>query len=116
MKLIIAGSRTVNVSIAELDELIRYLCLTPTEIVSGTARGVDQCGEAWARARNVPIKQFPADWDRFGKSAGHKRNAQMAEYGDVLLLIWDGESKGSAGMKSIMEKHNKIVLQAIVKK
>mgnify|MGYP001564359745 CR=1 FL=1 len=60
------------------------------------------------------IKRFPADWDHFGKSAGHRRNAQMAEYADALLLIWDGESKGSDGMKALMIKANKPVYEAIV--
>lgn len=115
MKLIIAGSRTVHASVEELCALLGHFNLMPTEIVSGTAKGIDQCGEALARAVGLPIKSFPADWDRYGKSAGHKRNAQMAEYADCLLLIWDGQSRGSAGMKAVMEKMGKIVFSVIPK-
>jgi hypothetical protein len=43
-------------------------------------------------------KRFPADWDRFGRSAGPKRNKQMAEYGDALIAVWDGESRGTKTM------------------
>ncbi|NCE77236.1 DUF2493 domain-containing protein, partial [Anaerotruncus sp. X29] len=50
------------------------------EIVSGTARGADQFGEQYAASRNIPVKQFPADWKRYGKAAGYRRNAQMADY------------------------------------
>ena len=32
------------------------------------------------------------------KTAGFKRNMKMAEYADVLLAIWDGESKGTKHM------------------
>jgi hypothetical protein len=39
----------------------------------------------------------------------------MADYADALLLIWDGESKGSANMKKNMEKQNKKVYEVILK-
>lgn len=116
MKLIIAGSRTVFASVIEITALLDHHKLTPTEIVSGTAKGIDMCGEDFARYAKLKCRQFPADWDKFGKSAGHKRNAQMAEYADALLLIWDGESRGSAGMKSIMQKLGKPVYEAVVSK
>lgn len=114
MKLIIAGSRTVQASQLEIFELITHYGLHPTEIVSGTANGIDKCGENFALKAYLPIKRFPADWDQYGKSAGHKRNAQMAEYADALLLIWDGSSRGSADMKSIMQKMGKPVYEAVV--
>ena len=68
------------------------------EIVSGTARGVDQLGEKYARRNGLECKKFPADWDRFGKSAGYKRNEQMAEYADALVAFWDGCSRGTRHM------------------
>lgn len=114
MKLIIAGSRTIQVAPFEMRAILKHYGLSPTEIVSGTANGVDKCGEKFAKEAGITLIQFPADWDRFGKSAGHKRNAQMAEYGDCLLLIWDGQSKGSAGMKSIMERMKKPIIELIV--
>ena len=49
--------------------------------------------------RDIPIKRFLPDWDNFGKSAGLRRNDEMSSYADVLLLIWDGESRGSSNMK-----------------
>jgi len=59
--------------------------------------------------------EFPADWDTHGRAAGPIRNKQMAEYGDALLLIWDGESRGSANMKSNMKKLGKPVYEIIIK-
>lgn len=61
-------------------------------------------------------KEFPADWKAHGKAAGPIRNKQMAEYADALLLIWDGESKGSASMKNEMLKLNKPVYEVIIKR
>jgi hypothetical protein len=39
----------------------------------------------------------------------------MAEEADALLLIWDGESKGSANMKKEMLFKNKPVYEVILR-
>ena len=67
-------------------------------MVSGTARGADQMGERYARERGFQLRRFPADWEQYGKSAGHIRNAKMADNADALIAFWDGESKGTKNM------------------
>lgn len=104
MKVIIAGSR--DITNYELVKKAMERCgFVPTEIFSGTARGVDQLGERWAREHSIPVRQFPADWDRFGKSAGYKRNEEMAKRGDALVALWDGKSKGTHYMIQIAKAH-----------
>lgn len=101
MKTIVAGSRTiidikhVTVAVGLAEEVAN---ITITEVVSGTAQGVDQLGELLATARGVPIKRFPAQWGRYGRGAGYRRNAQMAHYADALIAIWDGQSRGTKHM------------------
>jgi hypothetical protein len=68
------------------------------EVVSGGARGADRLGEEWAAKENIPLRRFPAEWDRHGKAAGYIRNAEMAEYADKLVAFWDGESRGTKHM------------------
>lgn len=68
------------------------------QIVSGGASGADTLGEKYAMEKNLSIRVFLADWQQFGKSAGYKRNAQMAEYGDACVAFWDGKSKGTKHM------------------
>lgn len=68
------------------------------EIVSGACRGADALGERYARDHNLPITRFPADWSAYGKSAGPRRNNQMADYADVLVAFWDGKSRGTKHM------------------
>ena len=97
MKVIIAGSRTIQDYTLVLNA-IKASGYEIDELVSGGARGVDSMGETWAYAHNVPIKQFPAEWDKYGKSAGFRRNEVMAKYADALILVWDGQSHGSAHM------------------
>ena len=105
MKVIIAGSRTIT----KLSDVIWAVVHSGfygkiTEVVSGKAKGVDNLGETWAYYNDIPVKSFPADWNEHGRSAGYKRNAQMAAYADALIAIWDGESKGTKHMIDIAKK------------
>ena len=115
MKLIIAGSRNLNITSDNIYDFISCLDSEINEVVCGCARGVDKAGERWANKMNIPIKHFPADWGKYGKSAGYHRNVEMAEYADALLLIWDGSSKGSKHMKEIMEGKGKPVHLNVVR-
>lgn len=99
MKVIIAGSRD-NIEYQDVLSAMRECPWSSeiTEVVSGKARGVDTLGEQWAIENNISIKEFPADWKKFGRSAGIKRNEQMGDYADALVAVWDGESKGTKHM------------------
>lgn len=103
MKVIIAGSRE-GFDLCDVYEAWGQSGFKITEVVSGTARGVDRLGEILAHKEGFPIKEFPADWDNLGKRAGYVRNAQMAEYGDALIALWDGESKGTKHMIDLAYK------------
>jgi glycerophosphoryl diester phosphodiesterase len=99
MKVIIAGGRTFTDYGLLCQSADRALSKqTEVEIVSGTAKGADLLGERYAADRGYPVKKFPADWDRYGKSAGYRRNAEMAEYADALIAFWDGTSRGTKHM------------------
>jgi len=99
IKIIIAGGRNFddfNRLCKICDEFLQDQ--NDIEIVSGAYKGADLLGERYAAERNHTIKQFPADWRQFGKSAGLRRNAEMAAYADALIAFWDGESKGTRNM------------------
>lgn len=103
MKVIVAGSRDFK-DYALLKEFLDKLVIFRsdfTEIVSGTASGADKFGERYAQEHNLAIKRFPADWEKYGKAAGHIRNRQMAEYADACVVFWDGQSKGSVNMAKV---------------
>lgn len=105
MKLIIAGSRE-GINEADVFTAMQESGFDKrvSEVVSGTARGVDRVGEEWARENGIPVKRFPADWEKNGRAAGHIRNRQMGDYADALLVLIYNNSRGSEGMLSYAKK------------
>ena len=105
-KVIIAGGRTFNNYDLLCQNCDKALSLqTEIEIVSGTANGADKLGEKYAKENGYSIKQFPADWNKYGKSAGYKRNEEMAKYADALIAFWDGKSKGTKHMIDLAKRY-----------
>ena len=106
-KVIIAGGRDFNnyaLLKTTCDNLLKNQ--NNIEIVCGMAMGADILGLRYAKEMNYCVKKFPADWNKYGKSAGYKRNLQMGEYADALICFWDGKSRGSKLMIDIAEKLN----------
>ncbi|TXI87671.1 MAG: DUF2493 domain-containing protein [Chryseobacterium sp.] len=98
VKTIIAGSRSATYQNV-IDALSAcHFSDDMTEVVSGCAQGADTHGETIARSMGIPVAKFPADWKQYGKSAGVRRNSQMAQYADALIAVWDGESRGTKNM------------------
>lgn len=112
-RVIVAGSREFNnykLLQDKLDNLLVHKVKThKIVIVSGGARGADQLGERYATQQNYCCDEYPADWQQYGKSAGYKRNVQMAENADALVAFWDGQSRGTQHMISIAKEHKLIV-------
>ncbi|MBC8427529.1 MAG: DUF2493 domain-containing protein [Proteobacteria bacterium] len=96
-KTIIAGGRNIT-DYNYVIEACKQSHFVITEVVSGMAKGVDTLGEQWAREHNIPIKQFPANWDKYGRRAGPIRNEEMGDYSECLIAIWDGKSRGTKHM------------------
>lgn len=96
-----------------LVQQFKYKHLEPSDvtIVEGGARGADALAEFFAKEHSgVAHKQFPADWDKHGKSAGHIRNSEMAKYCDFGIAFWDGKSKGTRSMVEKLERMDKEVI------
>lgn len=74
------------------------------EIISGGAKGVDQLGEKYAKENGLTLTQCIPDWDKYGKSAGFRRNEEMAERAQGLIAIWDGKSNGTKHMIEVATK------------
>lgn len=105
IRVIIAGGRDFQ----DWDKLVEICDLAfvnykEIEIVSGGANGADLLGERYANERGYLIKRFPADWEKYGKSAGYRRNAEMADYAGALIAFWDGVSRGTQHMINLAKQ------------
>lgn len=109
MKLIIAGGRDFNdkqLMIDTLNKLVQEGNIPECpELICGMARGADMTAYSLWVEHNMPVHTFFADWDRFGNSAGYRRNVAMAIAGDTLVAFWDGKSKGTEHMINIMTRY-----------
>lgn len=107
LKIIIAGSRNFN-DYNLLEQKVDFYIgeNQDIEIISGTARGADKLGERYAINKELKLKRFPADWQKYGKKAGYLRNEEMAKYASHAIIFWDGKSKGTGHMIELCKKYN----------
>lgn len=103
MKTIIAGCRDCLEGNA-LETAIRESGFQISIVISGKAPGVDAMGERWARYNKIPVWEYPADWDLYGRRAGSVRNAIMADKADCLIALWDFKSPGTRNMIYLANK------------
>lgn len=96
VKIAIVGSRDIT-NYAMLEKILNSVIRDKSRvcIVSGGARGVDALAKRYAKMNGTKYKEFPANWDLYGKKAGAIRNSQIVEYSDAVIAFWDGKSKGT---------------------
>lgn len=90
MRVAVVGSR----SIQNID-LEKHLPLGTTAIISGGARGVDTIAAEYARSQGLALTEIRPDYARYGRAAPLKRNIEIIESADFVLIFWDGHSKGT---------------------
>lgn len=107
-KVIVAGGRDFNDYNLLKTKLDRILCNKRNThqicILSGKATGADSLGERYAYENGFQVLSFPANWNLYGRQAGVKRNAEMANEANALIAFWDGESHGTKHMIEIATK------------
>ena len=117
-KVVIAGCRDYN-NYAQAKEYIDF-CLSNIRktnevvIVSGGSSGADAIGERYAKENGFKLEKYPADWEKYGRAAGPKRNKQMAEISDYVICFWDNKSKGTKSMINYAKKLNKPIKIKII--
>lgn len=119
-RVIIAGSRKYNdytTLKAKCDYLLSRKLTDPdckVIIVSGGATGVDTLGERYASERGLDVERHPADWDKYGRAAGPKRNAEMADIADALIAFPKAGEENRGTLNMIQTARNKGLLVRVV--
>ncbi len=106
LRVVVAGSRDI------VDKKLVFRLLDNSkfdiyQVVCGCAKGIDSLGREWAIKNRIRVKEFPAEWEKYGKRAGMLRNKEMVDYADAVICIWDGKSKGTLNTIEYTEKCNK---------
>lgn len=90
MKLLIAGSR----SIMDFD-LSPYIPKDTELIISGGAGGIDTLAEQYADKMKLSKIIMRPQYELYKRGAPLKRNEQMVDICDSVLVVWDGISSGT---------------------
>ena len=105
MKLLIVGSR----SITDFD-LSSYITENVDTIISGGACGIDSIAEQYADLHHLSKYIILPRYDLYGRAAPLKRNEQMVDMADTLLVVWDGHSKGTQHTLKYAKRNNKPII------
>lgn len=99
--LLVCGSRNYH-DYLEFKKITDFVLKNQKDviIISGGANGADRFSEQYCSEKNIKIIVFNAEWNKYGKSAGFKRNAEMINFIKEkekigVLAFWDMESKGT---------------------
>lgn len=92
-----------------IETLDKYTDRENTVLVSGHAKGADTLAEEYAGKNGIEIKVFPAQWSKYGKSAGPIRNKEMLDYiseaeEHFVIAFWNGRSRGTKHTIETAEK------------
>lgn len=73
-------------------------------VVHGAAKGADLLAEEWCKSRQVMYVGVPAEWDKYGKAAGMKRNRLMRDVWEPKACIAFPGGVGTRGMIDLMKE------------
>lgn len=107
MRIAIVGSRNYP----DAKRVFEFVHELPpdTVVVSGGAGGVDTWAILQAKRDGLATKVYPADWGKYGMSAGFRRNQTIVDDVDCVVAFWDGVSRGTADTIAKARKAGKCV-------
>ncbi len=107
MKVIVCGSRAWQ-DRAAIEREIRALPEGAVIVHGAHWAGADAIADDVAQQLGLPVERHPADWNRFGRAAGPRRNEQMAAAGADFCIAFrsSGRSDGTDDMITRARAHN----------
>ena len=92
--MLVAGSRSItnySLVVAAIEES----GFEVTEVLSGSARGVDRLGECFAAQHGLPVVQIKPDWSR-RRHAGFQANSELAALSEAAVVARHGTTTDHA--------------------
>ena len=104
-RVLVCGSRKFNNLQLMLDTLKGMDFDDQITLISGMAKGADNMALNLWKMVGLPVIECPANWNKYGRSAGMIRNQEMLDLGpELVIAFWDGVSHGTAHMIEIAKK------------
>ena len=102
MKVAIVGSRSITAAIPE-----KCIPEGVTQFISGGAKGIDTSARNYAREHHIFILDILPEYDLYGRRAPLIRNDLIISLADMVLIFWDGESRGTGYVVKKCRQTNK---------
>ena len=104
MRIVVTGSRyqeDMGFVSARLDAI--HANRPITRLAHGDCKGTDTLAAEWATSRGIETAAYPADWERWGRGAGPRRNAEMleAEHPDLVIAFPGGRGTADLVAKAV---------------
>lgn len=113
MRVLVCGSRAWEDG-ALIEKILSSLDSVEL-VVEGEARGADTWARLACETLEIPILAFPADWERYGRGAGPKRNQQMLDEGEPeLVLAFSEDLNSSRGTADMVARARRAGLRTIL--
>lgn len=125
--LMIAGSRSIKDAPWVFSQLNAFVekekrGRLPVSVIHGGSVGVDTLGEYWAQEKQIPIHRFDAmqeylkKWPvkEFHWLGYEKRDQDLVDLSDTVIVLWDGKSSGSSKVAAYAESQGKLPVPALV--
>ena len=106
MKILITGGRDYT-NIDKIREVLSEYRNEKVTFIHGAARGADTLGGIVAKELGFEIKIFPAEWDKYGRAAGVKRNITMLDEKPDIVLAFHEDLSKSKGTKHCVNNATK---------
>ena len=110
MRLLVTGDKNwrdaPRVRAALMDWIVRHgePAMHGHVLISGDARGADTYADVIGQLFGFEIERHPAEWRRYGPSAGPRRNQEMLDSGVDSCLAFHDDLGASRGTRDMVEK------------
>lgn len=110
MKILVCGGRSYSDRAYVYETLDKFhKTFKVTFLIQGGATGADLLAKDWADERDLPCQTYKADWNKYGRAAGPRRNARMIkENTDLGAVI---AFPGNTGTEDMIDKAKKAGIQ-----
>lgn len=106
MRILVAGGRDFSdfdkLSIT-LSSVTKGIKREDIVIIQGGAKGADRLAWEWAKANQVRMEEFKANWGLHGRAAGPIRNQEMLTEGKPDIAVIAPGGRGTADMVRRLE-------------